>query len=93
MNTVIFNVHCPHCGKALQAEITGFCRTGLNSRIKMCKYCHNEYAMTFIAETNKSVENTDIVMSELRERLKLLKIEQTAARIQMERQIDTFHRN
>ena len=87
MDTVIFNVRCPHCDKPLQAEVTGFCRTGLNSRWKECKFCRRGYTVVFLAETAKGPEFSDLHMSYLRDRLKALKITRLKEKLLLERSI------
>lgn len=88
MDTVIFNVRCPHCSKPLQAEVTGFCRTGLNSRWKQCKHCGKDYSVVFIAETTKDREHTDLFVLSLRDKLKYLKVKKMQEKLELEKEID-----
>lgn len=88
MDTVVFNVRCPHCKKPLQAEVTGFCREGLNSRWKNCKHCGKDYSVVFIAETTRDIEHSDLFVRGLKDRLQYLKVKKMQEKLLLEKHIE-----
>jgi len=82
---VIFNVRCPHCNAALRAEVSGFARSGLNSRYKTCPKCHKDYSVVFYAETSPCVDETDGLLNHLKWSIKQAKKQ----RSQLKRDLDS----
>ena len=54
-------VRCPHCGHVLRPQMTGWARTGINSRFKDCKVCKQEfYVVAYVYTSKKSPRDNDI---------------------------------
>lgn len=45
------SVKCPHCGKKQHTEISGWGRSGLNTRAKTCHYCNKDYHLIVYIES------------------------------------------
>ena len=76
------SVQCPHCGKWQHCLVSGWGRSGLNSRFKACKSCQKIFFITLYVETGTeeaTIEKASGIRSQIkhlrkmaRERIALL---------------------
>lgn len=61
MSTVKFcpNIKCPHCHKRLLPSISGYGRTGINTRHHVCRHCCKEYTLIVGVQTETGIITTE----------------------------------
>ena len=70
MDNLLVNVRCPYCNQPTISAISGFCRSGLNTRVKSCPSCGIEFSLIFYAEATLVTKFDDHFIDGLKRKIR-----------------------